>query len=311
MKKSLLVIAAVAMSMAANAQSTWLNGVTAGNADDAAAAYAQAAALEGTAASQYVVKPVEIGAGLTLAKAAKDERFGIADYVPYFQPVITEGEGKTFDKADKTAYVAFYEETDEKGTLETTGLTSVQFKASRVGTDAVRMQAVLQVLDAAGSVEWTSGPLITADNASAVLDNGVFTSLYEDVDGDGNPTMTGFEGMQPARNKDGVKFKDGEKGADGTTQPDGNWATTVTLPVPANFPTDAWNAKLVVYIYGIHNNKQAVIHSVKFLHNGETGISAVTTTKANANAPIYNLAGQQVNKNYKGVVIQNGKKFIQ
>ena len=43
-----------------------------------------------------------------------------------------------------------------------------------------------------------------------------------------------------------------------------------------------------------------------------TGISTVTTsTKANANAPIYNLAGQQVNKNYKGVVIQNGVKRVQ
>lgn len=30
----------------------------------------------------------------------------------------------------------------------------------------------------------------------------------------------------------------------------------------------------------------------------------------NKNAPIYNLAGQRVDKNYKGVVIQNGKKFI-
>ena len=299
------------MSMAANAQSTWLTGVSAGNADDALATYQTADALAGTAAAQYVVKPVEIGEGLTLAKAAKDERFGIADYVPYFQPVITEGEGKTFDKADQTAYVAFYEETDENGTLETTGLTSVQFKASRVGTDAVRMQAFLRVLDAVGSVEWTSDPLITAANAASVLDNGVFTELYDDVDGEGNPTKSGFEGMQPARNKDGVKFKDGEKGADGTTQPDGNWATTVTLPVPANFPTDAWNAQLVVYIYGIHNNKQAVVHSVKFFHNGESAINNITTTKANANAPIYNLAGQQVSKNYKGVVIQNGKKFIQ
>ncbi len=29
-----------------------------------------------------------------------------------------------------------------------------------------------------------------------------------------------------------------------------------------------------------------------------------------ANAPMYNLAGQKVGKNYKGVVIQNGKKMI-
>lgn len=43
-----------------------------------------------------------------------------------------------------------------------------------------------------------------------------------------------------------------------------------------------------------------------------TGISnAVVAPKANLNAPIYNLAGQKVSKSYKGVVIQNGKKFVQ
>ena len=43
-----------------------------------------------------------------------------------------------------------------------------------------------------------------------------------------------------------------------------------------------------------------------------TGVShTFVPTKANVNASIYNLAGQQVNKSYKGVVIQNGKKFIQ
>lgn len=38
--------------------------------------------------------------------------------------------------------------------------------------------------------------------------------------------------------------------------------------------------------------------------------SAVAPTQSQ-NAPVYNLAGQQVSKNYKGVVIQNGKKFVQ
>ena len=40
-----------------------------------------------------------------------------------------------------------------------------------------------------------------------------------------------------------------------------------------------------------------------------TGIDAVKTTQ-NENAPIYNLAGQRVSASYKGVVIQNGRKFI-
>lgn len=40
-----------------------------------------------------------------------------------------------------------------------------------------------------------------------------------------------------------------------------------------------------------------------------TGIESVKAVE-NENAPMYNLAGQQVDKNFKGVVIQNGKKFI-
>ena len=35
------------------------------------------------------------------------------------------------------------------------------------------------------------------------------------------------------------------------------------------------------------------------------------TKSASANAPMYNLAGVRVNKDYKGIVIQNGRKFIQ
>ena len=34
-------------------------------------------------------------------------------------------------------------------------------------------------------------------------------------------------------------------------------------------------------------------------------------TATNNDAAIYNLAGQKVNASYKGVVIQNGKKFLQ
>lgn len=42
------------------------------------------------------------------------------------------------------------------------------------------------------------------------------------------------------------------------------------------------------------------------------GNDGITTTKAvnEANATLYNLAGQKVGKDYKGVVIQNGRKFV-
>ena len=42
-----------------------------------------------------------------------------------------------------------------------------------------------------------------------------------------------------------------------------------------------------------------------------TGIANVNdNVNFNADAPMYNLAGQRVGKNYKGVVIQNGKKML-
>ena len=39
-----------------------------------------------------------------------------------------------------------------------------------------------------------------------------------------------------------------------------------------------------------------------------TGVKSVKTQKAQK--AIYNLAGQQVDKNYKGIVIENGQKRI-
>ena len=43
---------------------------------------------------------------------------------------------------------------------------------------------------------------------------------------------------------------------------------------------------------------------------GSTGISDITADKTNADAPVYNLAGQRVSKDTKGILIQNGKKFV-
>ena len=41
-----------------------------------------------------------------------------------------------------------------------------------------------------------------------------------------------------------------------------------------------------------------------------TAISNIKAEAINENAPIYNLAGQRVNKTAKGILIQNGKKFV-
>ena len=39
-------------------------------------------------------------------------------------------------------------------------------------------------------------------------------------------------------------------------------------------------------------------------------VNSAKVEKKNADAPMYNMAGQRVNKDYKGVVIQNGTKRI-
>lgn len=69
------------------------------------------------------------------------------------------------------------------------------------------------------------------------------------------------------------------------------------------------------YIFG--KNWQIGFQGVKFYsgksikdYGGETAISTVKTAAESADAPIYNLAGQKVDKSFKGVVIQNGKKVV-
>lgn len=53
------------------------------------------------------------------------------------------------------------------------------------------------------------------------------------------------------------------------------------------------------------------IKEVTVTSAGSAGISSITTNGTeDANAPVYNLAGQRVSKDAKGVLIQNGKKFV-
>ena len=58
------------------------------------------------------------------------------------------------------------------------------------------------------------------------------------------------------------------------------------------------------------NVKKAYLRKVIVTTTTSAGIETVRAIELNANAPIYNLAGQRVDKDYKGVVVQNGKKFI-
>lgn len=62
--------------------------------------------------------------------------------------------------------------------------------------------------------------------------------------------------------------------------------------------------------YMFSPKSQMGLYGFYFQAEGGSGIETVKAQTNNANAPVYNLAGQQVAKNFKGMVIQNGKKFV-
>ena len=61
----------------------------------------------------------------------------------------------------------------------------------------------------------------------------------------------------------------------------------------------------------LSSNSQPGIYGF-YLNEDPTSVETIKTNKVwNADAPMYNLSGQKVDKSYKGVVIQNGAKRIQ
>lgn len=75
-----------------------------------------------------------------------------------------------------------------------------------------------------------------------------------------------------------------------------------------DYPTECTDA-MIFYQCGKLPGKH-VIKKVQVIDLEGTGIQSVQSVKVADNAR-YNLAGQKVDASYKGIVIQNGKKFIQ
>ena len=110
---------------------------------------------------------------------------------------------------------------------------------------------------------------------------------------------------------------------DGTLQVNmGSWSANdqATFPITAtgDFQTDefdfeGWsvNAEGAHLLFQCGDFKgTTIVKSIKVIQvGGETAIKSVKAAKADG--AIYNLAGQKVNASYKGVVIKNGKKYIQ
>ena len=79
----------------------------------------------------------------------------------------------------------------------------------------------------------------------------------------------------------------------------------------------AYNETNEVYVRVAHmgGGSDAIVYDIYILNAGEhtqevLGIRAIEDVPAVINGVTYNLFGQQVDKNYKGIVIRNGKKMI-
>ena len=70
----------------------------------------------------------------------------------------------------------------------------------------------------------------------------------------------------------------------------------------------SFDVKAGVTYMAISPKSQLGLYGCSF--SATTGIENVKNTIVNISAPIYNLAGQKVNSSYKGIAIQNGKKFV-
>ena len=76
-----------------------------------------------------------------------------------------------------------------------------------------------------------------------------------------------------------------------------------------DYPGSTTNA-MIFYQCGKIPGKHVIKYVKVFDLEGETGIKTVKNNAAQSNIR-YNLAGQKVDANYQGVVIMNGKKFMQ
>ena len=67
----------------------------------------------------------------------------------------------------------------------------------------------------------------------------------------------------------------------------------------------------VAFRVGCGGSQVQIYHVAIETAEGTTAIEDIIANDNNENAPVYNVMGIEVDENYKGVVIKNGKKYIQ
>ena len=117
----------------------------------------------------------------------------------------------------------------------------------------------------------------------------------------------------------GIKIKDGQKLTIGAVEhytsgkaSGHDWDDELGAYVPKDFwDTNTWVRNATLYFTNPLEGYDYAAAAKKLADDIETAIEAVEATPAAQSDAIYNLAGQQVDENYKGIVIKNGVKFLQ
>ena len=91
---------------------------------------------------------------------------------------------------------------------------------------------------------------------------------------------------------------------------DGFDSSMAGLTVSADKINVTWTGDMNSVTFKTSGHQVRVKKITVTLKSDPAGIKEVNNGTVNENVPIYNLAGQRVGKDYKGVVIQSGKKFI-
>ena len=122
---------------------------------------------------------------------------------------------------------------------------------------------------------------------------------------DFDKVVINFASATTANGKVVVEYN-GDK--DGSSAEFAEGATSVEVELKADFK----NTVRQIYIQGPAGSTYTLASAYVCVKDYvATGISQAIVAPAAKSSKIYNLAGQQVSKSYKGVVIKNGKKYIQ
>lgn len=130
--------------------------------------------------------------------------------------------------------------------------------------------------------------------------------------------VCGTEGQKyelaPATEKADATFATDLTVSDGTVKSDGtNFYGFTTKDGVSGFVRVAKDVAVPLgkgYLRLTGNTAAAPVFYSINIGGGTTGIGQVEVEKATENGAIYNLAGQRVDASYKGVVIKNGKKYV-